>query len=91
MYRSRHRARHVCKREREGGNTGVSGRDSSRLVWEGRVTSSEPDRDVDGFVTHLAKHFSFAFCVRTETREVSGARAGGGGALWCARSSAPAR
>jgi hypothetical protein len=26
-------------------------------------TSSEPEREVDGLVTHFAKHLSFVFCV----------------------------
>jgi len=28
-------------------------------------TSSEPDKEVPGFVTHLAKHFSFVFWTNT--------------------------
>lgn len=76
--------------ERRGGEHGALA-DAIDSCRRGRVTSSEPDRDVDGFVTHLAKHFSFVFCIHTETRGVRDARGGEGGALWCARSSAPAR
>jgi hypothetical protein len=27
-------------------------------------TSSEPEREVEGLVTHFAKHLSFVFCVK---------------------------
>lgn len=35
-------------------------------------TSSEPERDVDGLVTHFAKHLSFVFCVEFGKEERGG-------------------
>lgn len=32
------------------------------MTWQSR-TSSEPERDDPGFVTHFWKHFSLAFCI----------------------------
>jgi hypothetical protein len=33
-------------------------------------TSSEPEREVDGLVTHFAKHLSFVFCVEFRKGDV---------------------
>ena len=72
MYRSKQRDRQVYEKKknknaRKSPSRKIIRRSGFSLkgIVESIRTSSELEREVDGLVTHLAKHLSFVFCVKS--------------------------